>query len=229
MKSTHAVVFTRLTLVAGLTMGLLLGTAGRVGADNGPKTQISTAKKSLLLLSDMPKGWTSSGSSGNNSPTPGAAQLAHCLGIPVSAITDTPPTAYSKNDLQSVYDMVSIFPSTKAARADIASEANPKAPGCLKANLNGPSKKQLASSFGSKAVVGTIDVTRTPASYYAPHTTNLTIYFPVTTQGETLNIETAEVTFVRGREEQDVTLVSVQAPFPTALARRLTTVADGRL
>ena len=82
--------------------------------------------------------------------------------------------------------------------------------------------------FGG-AVVGTIDVTRTPAAYYAPHTSNVTFYFPVTTQGETLNIESTEVTFVRGRVEQDVTLVSVQTPFPTALARRLTTVADGRL
>ena len=238
MSSAQARVLTRLAVVTGMVTGLAMGvvvvTAGRAAAGNAPKAEIATAKKALLVLSDLPKGWKSSGSSNNNPPTPGAAQLAHCIGIPVSEINDTPPTAYSRNfnsadDLQSAYDNVSIFPSAKAARADIAADARAKTPGCLTTNFNGPSKKLLTSSFGSRAVVGTIDVTRTPASYYAPRTTNVTIYFPVTTQGETLNVESTEVTFVRGREEQTVTLVSVQTPFPTALARRLTTVADGRL
>jgi hypothetical protein len=228
----------RLTVVSALVTGLATGaavvTAGRAAAGNAPKAEIATAEKSLLVLSDMPKGWKSSAPSTDNPPNPGAAQLAHCVGIPVSEITDSPPTAYSRNfnsanDLQSAYDNVSIFPSAKAAQADFAADARARTPGCLTTNFNGPSKKLLASSFGSGAVVGTIDVTRTPASYYAPHTTNLTIYFPVTTQGETLNVESTEVTFVRGRKEQTVTLVSVQTPFPTALARRLTTVADGRL
>ena len=72
-------------------------------------------------------------------------------------------------------------------------------------------------------------MTRTPASDYGPHTANITIYVPVTTHGVTLNIETAEVGFVKGNEEQMVTLTSVQTPFPTALSKRLTTLADGRL
>jgi hypothetical protein len=238
MRATRARVLTRqgvvTVVVVGLAMVVVVVTAGKTAASNAPKAEIATAKKALLVQSDMPKGWKSSASSNNNPATPGAAQLAHCIGIPVSEINDMPPTAYSRDfnsadDLQSAYDNVSIFPSAKAARADMAADASAKTPGCLTTNFNGPSKKLLASSFGSGAVVGTIDVTRTPASYYAPHATNLTIYFPVTTQDETLNVESTEVTFVRGREEQTVTLVSVQTPFPTALARRLTTVADRRL
>ena len=48
---------------------------------------------------------------------------------------------------------------------------------------------------------------------------------PVTTHGETLNLQTTEVGFVKGDEEQILVLESVQTPFPPALSRRLTALA----
>ena len=220
-------------LTCTIALGLLVGTAGAADAHDG--SSVTKAKKSLLVLSDMPKGWKSSKSNNNNPPTPDAAQLAACLGVPLSVVTDNPPTAYSpdfasKNDLQSVDDSIEVFPSAKAARADLATASSPKAPVCFNTNFNSAAaKSQLRSAFGAGSSIGAVDVTRTPASDYGPHTVNVTIYVPVTTHGVTLNIETAEVGFVKGNEEQMVTLTGVQTPFPTALAKRLTTLADGRL
>jgi hypothetical protein len=216
-----------------LTLGLLAGTA--VATDTHSAAGLAKAKKSLLVLSDMPKGWKSSKSSNNNSPTPDAAQLATCLGVPLSVVNDNPPTVYSpdfesKNDLESVDDSVEVFPSTKAARADLATASSPKAPGCLNTNFNSAAvKSQLRSAFGAGSSIGAVDVTRTPASDYGPHTVNITIYLPVTSHGVTLNIETAEVGFVKGNEEQMVTLTGIQTTFPIALSRHLTALAYERL
>jgi len=103
-------------LAGGLAMGLLAGTTVAASAHSSPL--IGQAKRDLLVLSDLPSGWTSTKSSNNNSSFPGAAQLASCLGVPKSIITNNPPTASSpefdsKNHLQSVNDSVQIYPSAK--------------------------------------------------------------------------------------------------------------------
>jgi hypothetical protein len=220
------------SLIGALVMVIPSGKAG--ASDSGNPAQMAAAKKSLLVLSDMPKGWTSTKSSSDNSAIPGSVQMARCLGVPVSQITDNPPTANSrefdsKNGLLSVNDSVEVFPSTKAARADIASSESKKAPECLSANFNGPSKALLQSQFGSGVTVGAIKVARNPATYYAPHTTNITLFLPVTQQGETINLTISEVVFVKGQEEQTVTLTAAQSLFPVSLSRRLTALAVGRL
>src|ERR1700733_5194790 len=75
-----------------LAVGLTLGTqvAGAGASTSSSKAQ---AKKMLLVLSDMPKGWKKekgSGGSGSNN-FPGATQLASCIGVPASLITSNPP------------------------------------------------------------------------------------------------------------------------------------------
>jgi hypothetical protein len=182
----------------------------------------------------MPKGWKSSKSSNDNSSFPGAAQLASCLGVPTSVITDNPPSANSpefdsKNQLQSVDDSVSVYPSAKAARADFASLANSNTPSCLTKVLNGTAKSALVAQFGPNASVGNITVSRFPATALALHNANFVAFMPVTTQGVTLNVELIVVDFVRATVEQTVTMTSVQNPFPTSLAKHLSTVASGRL
>jgi hypothetical protein len=182
----------------------------------------------------MPKGWTSSKSSNNNSPFPGAAQLASCIGAPTSVITYNAPSVSSpdfdsKDQLLSVGDSVQVYPSSKAAQADFSSLANAKTPSCMTSVLNGPGKTEFDAQIGGGTGVGNVTVTRTPESDYASHTTNFTMYFPVTTKGVTVNIELALVDYVKGREEQSVVLSAFQSNFPTSLARQLTTVADGRI
>ena len=215
-----------------LALAMYAGTAGATSAPT--RAELAKAKKSLLVLSDMPKSWTASATSGGNSPTPNPAQLARCLGVPLSVVNDNPPTVSSrtfnsKQDLQTVEDQIEVFPTAKAAQADLAVAANPKAPECFTTDFNSPAaRSQLESSFGSDAAIGKLEVTRTPVSDYGPHTVNITIYFPVTTNGVAINIEFAEVGFVKGNEEQLLTLSSVQSPFPVSLSRHLTALADER-
>ncbi len=237
----------RLRLVAA-TVVVLLGACGVVLILRQPTSntsshsltnafkvlKIGNAKSALLVLSDMPRGWTSTKSSNGNSAFPGAAQLASCIGVPTSVITDNPPGASSpdfnsKNQQLIVDDSVSIYPSAKAAQADFSSLADAKTPSCLTAALNGPAKSALETSFGSGTSVGTVNVTRTPGADYAPDSANFTMFLPVTSNGSTVNLEITVVDFVRGRDEQTVTLTSLDTQFPTSLARHLTTVAVDRL
>jgi hypothetical protein len=225
-----------ITTVVGLVGALAVGTlGGTAGATSNSSTRITTPKKALLVLSDMPKGWTSSkSSSNNNAPFPGAAELARCIGVPTSVINYNAPSVSSpefdsKNQQLSVQDSVQLYPSAKAARADFASLANAKTPGCMTSDLNGPGKAEFDTQIGGGLTVGSVVVTKTPASDYGSGTTDFTMYFPVTQKGETINVELTLVDYVKGREEQTVMLSAFQANFPTSLARHLTTVADGRL
>jgi hypothetical protein len=216
-------------LLAVVAIFSLEGTAGAAKSKNAP--QLSRAKKSLLVLSDMPKGWTSSKASNSNSPFPGAAQLASCIGVPASVITYNAPSVSSpdfssKDQLLSVDDSVQVYRSSKAAQADFSSLANAKTPSCMTADLNGPGKAEFDAQTGGGA--GNVTVTRTPASDFAPHSTNFTMFFPVRTEGVTVNVELILVDYVKGKEEQTVVLSAFQSTFPTSLARHLTTVADGR-
>jgi hypothetical protein len=235
MRSARPGVLARGAVAAAVAGGLLLSTLPVVaGAATATKPQLAQARRALLVLSDLPKGWKASKSSNDNSPVPGLAQLAHCLGLPLSEVDDNPPSVSSpefdsRDHLESVDDMVEVFPSAKAARADFESLASPKAPGCLAANFNGPSRSQIATSFGPTAKVGSIAVVRTPSADYAPHELNYTLFFPITTKGITLNFEITQVAYVKGADEQDITLLTAQAPFPTSLSRRVTKVAAGRL
>jgi hypothetical protein len=222
------------SIIAGLLAALAIfffeGTAGAAKPNDAP--QLSKAKKSLLVLADMPKGWTSSKASNSNSPFPGAAQLASCIGVPASVITYNAPSVSSpdfdsKNQLLNVDDSVQVYRSSKAAQADFASLANAKTPSCMTADLNGPGRAEFDAQIGGG--VGNVTVTRTPASDFAPHSTNFTMFLPVTTEGVTINVELILVDYVKGREEQTVVLSAFQSTFPTSLARHLTTVADGRI
>lgn len=221
-----------LFLSGGLATAILIATPGMAIAS--PSSSLGQAKKALLVASDLPSGWTSTKSSNNNSSFPGATQLAECLGIPTSIITNNPPTANSpefnsKNRLQSVNDSVAVYPSAKAARADHASLSNPKTPTCLTQVLNGSARRALASQFGSGVSLGTTLVSRSPATEFAPGSANFTAFLPITTHGVTLNLELTVVDYVKGRTEQTVVFTAVQTPFPSSLARHLTTIALGRL
>ena len=219
-------------LTGGLAMSMLAASAKVTGAQSAPS--LGQAKKALLVLSDLPSGWTSSKSSNNNSSFPGETQLARCLGVPASIITYNPPTANSpdfnsKDQLQSVNDSVAVYSSTKSARADFASLAEPKTPSCLTQVLNGSARAALEAQIGAGTTIGNILVSRSPATDFARGSANFTAFMPITSHGVTVNLELTVVDFVKGREDQTVTFSSVQTPFPTSLARHLTSLASGRL
>jgi hypothetical protein len=206
--------------------------AGDVGATTSPS--LAQARKALLVLGDFPKGWTASKSSNTNTAPPGTGQLARCLGVPTSVLTTIPPTVYSKefsNRKQqlSVDDNVSVYPSAQAAQADFGTFTNAKTPTCFTTYMNGPGKAELTAGAPAGTTVGSILITRTPASNYAPNTANYTMFFPITASGQTINAEVTEVDYVKGNQEQTMTLSAYQNTFPASLSKQLTAVAVGRL
>ena len=214
---------------------MTVGVAGVAGASESASTKaaVAQATKELIVLKDLPKGWTSSKSSNNNSTIPGATELATCLGVPTSVINDNPPTANSPefdsaNQLMTVTDSIAVSPSLKSAKADYNSLANKKTPGCLSTVLNGVTKASLASEFGSGASIGTIDVTRSPNAEFAGHGANFTAFLPVTVQEQTLKVQLTIIDYLKGTENETVTLTSIESPFPTTLAKHLTTLAVDR-
>jgi hypothetical protein len=215
--------------VALSTVGL---TAVPAGASSSAAA--AQAKKGLLKLTDFPAGWTAAASTADNSTIPGAAQLAKCLGVPLSVVVGTAPTANSKqftsgDQIDSVADNVTVYRSAAAARADFNSIAGSKAPNCLNTDFNGPAKSQLRSEFGAGATVGSVVVARNPKSAFGPGTTNVTIFFPVTQKGTTLNVELIIADYVKGNVEQTVQFIGIQPPLATSLTKHLTTVADNRI
>jgi len=232
-RNTPVRALVAVALLTGLVTAAMAGAAGASGSSKAG-AEVAKAKKSLIVLKDLPKGWTSTKSSNDNSSFPGSTQLAACLGVPASVINDNPPTANSPtfdsaNQLMTVNDSIAVSPTTKSAKADYQSLANTKTPRCLTTVLNGAAKASLTSEFGSGATIGTIDVTRSPASDFSGHSANFTAYLPVTVQEQTLNVQLTVVDYLKGVDNETVTFSAVDSPFPSALAKRLTGLAVQRL
>jgi hypothetical protein len=225
------------TLTATLVACCLLAApAGANSGTGGPTAaQRALAKKALLVLSDLPKGWTRSSSGGGGGGSfPGASQLAKCLGVPTSIITGSAPsensplfTSPSQN--VSVSDSVSIDPSAAYAKEDFNALANPKSPRCLTAALNGPARSELENGAPQGVTLGSVQVTRIAAADLGPHTANFAAFFPVTSQGTVINAEILVVDFAKGNLEQTVTFTAFDGTVPQSISHHLTTLADGRL
>jgi hypothetical protein len=227
-RSTLATLTGAALLAGTVTVTVVAGTAGAT------TPSLAQARKDLLVLGDFPKGWTASKSSNSNSPLPEVTTLAHCLGVSTAVLTTIPPTVYSKEfsdkKLQlSVDDNVSVYKSAAAAQADFGTFTNAKTPSCYTTYMNGPGKAALTAGAPSGTTVGTILVTKTPTSYYAPGTANYTMFFPITSSGQTINAEVTEVDYIKGNEEQTMTFNAYQTTFPTSLSKQLAQTAVGRL
>ncbi len=186
----------------------------------------------------MPKGWTTeSGSSGNNGSNnfPGVKQLAACIGVPSSLLSANPPEAdgpyyQSKDQSLEVQDSVSVFPSLKNARQQLAAISNAKTPGCTATIMNSAAiKSQITSSAGKGASVGTITVTPINPALYGTNTAGFTMVLPIKAQGISVIGHLTELYFINGRLGQNISFDAYGVTFPTSLAKHLTAVAIGRL
>jgi len=222
------------TVLAGCA--LLVGTLSVGGAASA--TTAAQAKKYLLVLSDMPKGWKSEGAAstgGGSSSFPGAKQLASCIGVASNLITANPPEANSpyfqnKNGSLEVQDTVTVFPSVKKANSEFGAIANAKTPSCVGSIMNTPSfKSQLTSSGGEGASVGTITVSKINSSLYGPHTAGVTIGIPISSQGVNVSAKVTVVFYVKGNLGQQLSFNSYNTSFPISIAHQLTVAALNRL
>lgn len=234
--ATHA---GTVVLSLGLFLGLAAGAAipGTAGASTrmvaaATQSQKAHAKKALLVLSDIPRGWTSSPSTNSGSGNfPGAAQLAACIGVPSKLIASNPPQVdspnfHSKDQTLEVDDNVAIFPSAKNAKAEFAAVSNAKTAGCMTSIMNGSFKSQIGASAGSGASVGTITVTKARAP---KGTTAYDVGVPITSQGVVVPLHLVIVYFIKGQYGQNMTLFGYGTPFPASLEQHLITVARARL
>ena len=226
-------------LAAGLLTASVLGSlAAPAGASSGSgrgtsSGQTAQARKALLVLSDMPAGWKSTKNTNNGNNNVGDRQLARCIGVATSLISENPPSVNSRqfqNTLGTlmVSDSVTVFPSPKNAAAEYATVTNPKTPGCMTSLASGPLKKQLFGKTPKGLTFGTPLVSATdPTAFGGAGGFSLSV--PVTTHGLTVNVIDTELFAVKGRLGQQVIFTAIGTPFSVALEQHLTSVAVGRL
>ena len=227
LRAAGAAAIVGLACVALLWIALPPGGAG--ASASATARQQAQARKALLVLSDMPSGWTKT-KAPNNSTTPGAAQLARCIGVAKSLIAENPPSVTSpqfqnRGATLIVNDNVSIFPSAKNAAQEFASIANAKTPGCLTTLASGPLKAKMLGGIPKGVTVGAVLVSPIDAATFGAGTTGYSMSVPVTTNGVTVNLTVTQVFAVKGRLGQQVSFTSVGSPFSIGLEQHLSAVA----
>ena len=221
-------------VAAGLLFASVLGVAAPAGASPGSgSASLAQARKALLVLSDLPAGWTT-GKNTNNNTNVGDTQLAHCIGVATSLIAENPPSVNSpqfqdKQGTLIVNDNVTVFPSTKNAAAELAIGGNPKLPGCMTTLASGPLKAKLFGKTPKGVSIGTPLVSAIDPSAFGPGVTGYSLSVPVVTNGVTVNLTVTQLDAVKGRLGQQLTFTAVGVPFSIAQEQHLMAVAAGKL
>jgi hypothetical protein len=225
-------------LVAGLVAGVLaavLSAAAGAGLAGAAATSAQTAqaKKALLVLSDLPAGWTSSPSPGTGAGSfTGAPQLARCLGVPRQIVAFLPPEINSarlsnQGGTLQVQDSISIYPSAKFAEEEYDAVSSRAAPGCLHTLLNSTLSSGLAGGSGSGAAAHSLSVTKTASP---KGTTAFDLDTAVTGQGASVPVRLELVFFVRGELGDALEFSSLGSSGLTpSLVQHLTALALSRL
>lgn len=221
------------TIALAMTMAVLGSAAAEAGAGASAPT-LAQARKDLLTLSDMPAGWTTTKNPDTGNNTLGDSQLAHCIGVRASLITENPPSVNSRQfqDKQAtltVADNVTVFPSAKNAAAEYAIGNNPKLAGCMTTLASGPLKTKLFGKPPKGGSIGSPLVSTVAPSAFGPGVAGYSLSVPITDHGVTLNVTVTQLETVKGRLGHQVTFTSLGAPFSISLQRQIMTVAAGRL
>jgi hypothetical protein len=221
--------------VAIVCAGLILGSQVTAGAS--PASSRAQAKKLLLTLHDMPKGWKTekgTGGGGGSSSFPGATQLASCIGVAASLVDSNPPQSVSpyfenKSGLLEVQDTVSVFPSVSSATANFNALNNAKTPACMTTLMNGALKAQIIAAAGKGATIGTITVTKASLAGFPAGSSGIVMALPITDQGISINATLTAVYYRKGKLGQEIDFNSYGPTFPVSLAKSLTATALHRL
>jgi hypothetical protein len=217
-------------LVCAVLPGPVAGSAVRSGSSSG---ELAQARKALLVLSDMPSGWKTAKAPNNPNNTVGDTQLAHCLGVAASLITENPPSVNSpqfqnRAGSLTVNDNVTVFPSAKNALAELGTVSNKKAAGCLTALDQGPLKSQLFGKPPKGVIYGSPLVSPTDPTTF-PSTAGYSLSVPAVSHGQTVNITVTQLFAVKGRLGQQIVFTSIGSPFPIATEQRIAAAAVQRL
>jgi hypothetical protein len=223
-------------LVAAGLLGLtLLGpVAAQAGASSSGSASLTQARKDLLVLSDMPAGWTSTKNTNTGNTTVGASQLAVCVGVPTSLISENPPSVNSPQfqntgGTLSVADNVTVFPSAKNAATEAAIGGNPKLSHCMTSLASGPLKTKLFGNTPKGTTLGSPLVSPAAPGAFGPGVVGYSMSVPVTSDKVTLNVTVTQLIVVKGRLGHQVTFTAVGTPFSLALEQQIMAVAARQL
>ena len=196
------------------------------------------AMTELLLLTDLPAGWTSTpdsdasdnGGLGND----GEAQLAACLGVSASRLDANPPEAdspefTSANQAETVDDEVEVFPTAAAAASDFSIFDLPETPHCLSQLFNGPFKSDITS--GLEAGQTLVSLTAASRSFPAigMHSADVEITFVIRQSGVDIKVSVDLIVVTQGRSETQLTLTAPQTASLPQLGPDLARVAVSRM
>lgn len=219
---------------SGLIAGTMVagGAAGAVRSGSG-SSELTQARNALLVLSDMPSGWESTKAPNNPNSTVGDAQLARCIGVAESLISENPPSVSSpqfqnRTGSLTVNDNVTVFPSAQNALAELGTTANKKTPGCMTSLAQGPLKNQLFGKPPKGVTYGTALVSATDPTAF-PFTAGYSMSWPALSHGVTVNITVTQLFAVRGRLGQQIVFTSYGPFFPIATEQRIAAAAVQRL
>jgi hypothetical protein len=220
--------------LVAVTGSLALGApaGANLSADSGAGAT-AQAHKALLVLSDMPTGWVTVKSPNNPNSSVGDAQLAHCIGVAASLISENPPSVNSpqfqnKAGTLTINDNVTVFPSAKNAAAELATVANKKTPGCMTDLASGPLKQKLFGKTPKGMTYGTALVSATDPTAF-PFTAGYSMSVPVLTHGVTVNITVTQLFAIKGRLGQQITFTGVGEPFSIPIEQHISAAAVQRL
>jgi hypothetical protein len=195
--------------------------------------QLAQAHKALLVLSDMPSGWATAKTPNNPNSNVGDAQLARCIGVATSLISENPPSVNSpqfqnKATTLTINDNVTLFPSARNAAAELATISNKKTPGCMTSLASGPLKQKLFGKTPKGVIYGTALVSATDPTAF-PFTAGYSMSVPVLTHGVTVNVTVTQLFAIKGRLGQQITFTGVGEPFSIPLEQHIAAAAVQRL
>jgi hypothetical protein len=220
---------------AACLLGLaLLGSLATEATEAAATSSLTQARKDLLVLADMPAGWKSTKNPNTNDDTLGDTQLAHCMGVARSLITENPPSVNSPEFQNAegtldVADNVTVFPSAKNAAAEEAIGSNPKYPPCMTALASGPLKAKLFGKVPKGTTIGTPLVSPVDPSAFGQGIVGFSMSVPITSQGIAINYNVTQLLVVKGRLGHQVIFTAVGTPFSVALEQQIMVMAARQL
>jgi hypothetical protein len=229
----------RLVVLAGTVACALTWTAAgwsaMAAAQPGTAAQ---AKTHLLVLADLPKGWSTEKGTANtqNAAYPAGSTYTACLGPAAGLPEAVPPEVDSpyfqnKDGSQEIQDAISTFKTSATAKSSFAALSSPAFAGCASSALNA----YLKANPPQGATLGTLTVSPPLGAKFGAHTNGFVLTSPITTQGQTVIMMTTTVFFIRGTLGQQLTFTEYGAvggsgtPFPPAEIRHMITVAERKL
>jgi hypothetical protein len=224
------------TVACALTWTAAYLSAGGGAAAAGPGTE-AQAKTHLLVLADLPKGWSTEKGTANtqNAAYPAGSTYVTCLGAAAGLPEAIPPEVDSpyfqnKDGSEEMQDAISGFATPAAARSSFAALANPAFAGCASSALNA----YMKSNPPKGGTVGMLTMSPPLGTKFGAHTNGYVLTSPITSQGQTVVMRTTTVFFIRGTIGQQLTFSEYSAgssdkPFPPAEIRHMITVAESKL